>query len=586
MKRCWNWKIFLIGVITFSQCLLYNACERTDSGLPDPTHSPSTIIGNPLTPKSLKILDSLCRTLQRCHPQVSYEACASEVKSNSINMQIGAATTFNELSSVAQAEQAGLLKANAASADSCASAIDLLNCEDPLVLASYNSQLKQAFSGANNVIPLNASCTNIFSSNIISEAKNYHYIRAGAKGTGDGSDWDNACPDFSGPCAGSNMIRGDTYFVASGNYSFVSFSAAGDATITVKKATSSDHGTGQGWQQSFGVGAAAFPGWEFASNHWLLDGNGFTSPTSGHGFQINLPALNPSCPKQFCNAIYLNRTADLDDIRMRFTEILGFGNSGSLRYLTGIYSGLGDGNASNITFSYGYMHDFGDGGISFLVAGNGIQAWTFENSMVERISGEVLSDQGSQNITIRYNVFKDVGRTAVIVSENSNSSPVETKNMAIYGNIFWESDPSTYGTSNGVIACINGNICSNWLITNNTIAGFKGTASLSGRVRFDDASSLSKGNLLQNNIWFDSIEVASTADSLQSDHNTYILTTGTPTESNSEIESTNPFLNSSIGDFHLKSPTAPGVLLPAPFNFDLDGKLRGQNGIWNRGAYQ
>ncbi|MGZ3771292.1 MAG: hypothetical protein ACXVCP_14760 [Bdellovibrio sp.] len=586
MKRLINFKVILIGSACLFLCITFNACYETAiPNITNPTRSFSTVIGNPLRSTSMKITNSICNTLQRCHPEVTYDSCSSQILKNAINMQIGAATTFSELAAVYRAEQSGSIKPNITSADTCAVAIEQLSCDDPLVLAAYNSNLKQPFSGSNNLIPLNASCSKIFSDNVITEAKNYHYIRSGAQGLGDGSNWENACPDFTGACSGSSMIRGDTYFVASGNYNSVSFDAPGDAVITVTKATALDHGTSQGWNDSYANGPAVFPSWDFSSSHWVLNGNGFSSPTSGHGFQINLPLLSSDCPKEFCNAIYLNRNTNLDDIRIRYTEIVGFGNSGQ-RNVTGIYSGPGNANASNISYSYGYMHDFGDGGVSFLVAGQGIQAWTFEYSHIERIQGEVLADQGSQNITVRYNTFKDVGRTAVIVSENTGANVVETKNMAIYGNIFWESDPSQYGTSNGIAACNDGNICSNWLFANNTIANFKSPGSLSARIRFDQASELSQGNRVVDNIWYDSIEVDSSTDLLASDYNNFILTTGTPTEPNSEVGSVDPFIHSDLGDFHLKAPTNSGVSLPSPFDFDLEGKLRGQNGIWNRGAYQ
>src|SRR5947199_10429256 len=39
------------------------------------------------------------------------------------------------------------------------------------------------------------------------------YVRAGAIGNGSGSDWTNAYPDLP-----SSLVRGDTYYVAAGNY--------------------------------------------------------------------------------------------------------------------------------------------------------------------------------------------------------------------------------------------------------------------------------------------------------------------------------------------------------------------------------
>ena len=40
------------------------------------------------------------------------------------------------------------------------------------------------------------------------------------------------------------------------------------------------------------------------------------------------------------------------------------------------------------------------------------------------------------------------------------------------------------------------------------------------------------------------------------------------------------------GNFHLTSATNNGISLPSPFNMDMDGKTRGSDGTWDRGAYE
>src|SRR5687767_8007467 len=75
-----------------------------------------------------------------------------------------------------------------------------------------------------------------------------HHVRQGATGNGTGSDWANACPGFTGACAVSNMVRGDVYYVADGSYGSLTLNepAAGAVVISIKKATSADHGTNSG----------------------------------------------------------------------------------------------------------------------------------------------------------------------------------------------------------------------------------------------------------------------------------------------------------------------------------------------------
>ena len=63
-----------------------------------------------------------------------------------------------------------------------------------------------------------------------------HFVRQGA--TGNGSDWINACADFTGPCAVASLVRGDTYYVADGSYAGRTWNRAesGVSVITIKKA--------------------------------------------------------------------------------------------------------------------------------------------------------------------------------------------------------------------------------------------------------------------------------------------------------------------------------------------------------------
>src|SRR5690348_11914306 len=87
-----------------------------------------------------------------------------------------------------------------------------------------------------------------------------HYIRAGATGNGSGTDWTNACSGFSGSCAISGLVRGDTYYVADGSYGSQTFDTAnsGSSVITIIKATVANHGTATGWSDTFGDGQAVF----------------------------------------------------------------------------------------------------------------------------------------------------------------------------------------------------------------------------------------------------------------------------------------------------------------------------------------
>jgi hypothetical protein len=82
-----------------------------------------------------------------------------------------------------------------------------------------------------------------------------HYVRSGAIGLNNGSDWANAYTSLP-----TSLIRGDTYYIADGSYSGKNFNTpvAGAQLITIKKAIESDHGTDVGWSSTYGDGQAVF----------------------------------------------------------------------------------------------------------------------------------------------------------------------------------------------------------------------------------------------------------------------------------------------------------------------------------------
>src|SRR5205807_5270977 len=81
----------------------------------------------------------------------------------------------------------------------------------------------------------------------------FHFVRAGATGNGSGSDWTNAYRDLP-----AGLVRGDTYYVAAGNYGSHTFndSVSGTSVITIQRATVADHGTEVGWSSSYDGQAA------------------------------------------------------------------------------------------------------------------------------------------------------------------------------------------------------------------------------------------------------------------------------------------------------------------------------------------
>ncbi len=266
-----------------------------------------------------------------------------------------------------------------------------------------------------------------------------HYVRAGATGRADGSDWTNAYTALP-----ATLIRGDTYYVADGNYSSYVFddSASGTTLITIKKATIADHGTDIGWNNTFGDGQAVFsPDIEFTTSNWLIDGQTRTDRRSGHGFKINnSPAV----------ARTLLLTGAVSNITLRYVEVAGDGsNSGNcFRQFYSI------GSASNITIEYSYFHDSSNVHILSAEMNNVlIQRTTFaRNHSDAGYHGETMADQGSNNVVFRYNFFEGIEGTGVIVVLNRGGANLSADNWEIYGNIFMVSSGNPFnigGLRNG-----------------------------------------------------------------------------------------------------------------------------------------
>src|SRR5205807_10231505 len=157
----------------------------------------------------------------------------------------------------------------------------------PTTAATFSVTLSATNNGGTGTAALTLTINN-------ASTGNCHVVTPTGSGAMNGSDWNNA---FAGLPA--TLVRGDTYYMASGNYPGYRFRTpeSGTAPITIKKAVPTDQCTAAGWQASFGVGQAVWttaggsasppsgPGvWQFSdSGFWVLDGNGRTGRKSGHG---------------------------------------------------------------------------------------------------------------------------------------------------------------------------------------------------------------------------------------------------------------------------------------------------------------
>lgn len=116
------------------------------------------------------------------------------------------------------------------------------------------------------------------------------YVREAAAGTGSGADWTNARTTMP------TLVRGDTIYIADGNYAglTVSTAASGTTTIVFRKATAADHGTETGWDATYGDGTATVASLLVEAKYldfYRISVSGTVRVTPGSGNNPNLVAF-------------------------------------------------------------------------------------------------------------------------------------------------------------------------------------------------------------------------------------------------------------------------------------------------------
>jgi hypothetical protein len=410
------------------------------------------------------------------------------------------------------------------------------------------------------------------------------YVRQGASGAGDGSDWTNAYPSLPG-----SLTRGDTYYIADGNYGAYDFNtpASGTTLIIVRKATITDHGTNTGWNNSYGDGQAVFSGdSSVGSDDWLIDGvigGGPGSWRSGHGFKFQ-------CLTNCGPVLMLNN----DNVTMRHLEVLGNGDdgSGSQNDCFSFYP-LNPG-ARNYTISHFWCHDTGR--TSFWLASGPV---TLEHGWFGRFEGnnepehaEVAANWGG-DLTVRWSVLTHCEGTGGIMFMDSSSAMTNT--VQIYGNIFVPEERLTNpGTGEQWTACAHGLIGFNITplnamhlrVFNNT---FVDTASQvpggwSGTTLGTIIQGSPTDNLARCNLWYNSGGVSFNAFSTVADN--HFVNSGSAGGTNSSTGSGDPFINWQGENFALKAATPGCSPMISPYNLDMLGNVRGADSTWDRGAIE
>lgn len=400
------------------------------------------------------------------------------------------------------------------------------------------------------------------------QAENIYYVRAGASGANNGSDWNNAFTSLP-----STLQRGAIYLVADGNYPEYNFNTAesGTSLITIRKATPAAHGTSIGWKPSYGDGQAQFGPINLTRGYIIFDGvtgGGPDSWKTGHGFKIfanyvSLLTLSGAISKITISHIeFAFPTSEVDD-------------SLAADHIFGISS------VKDFTLEYSYLHDtsrvfiLSRGWTDVLIQYN----YFARNRSTAGRHAEGWSDHNGTRYIIRNNIWEDIEGTGIVVMLYGSAYDWE-----IYGNVVtWSGNPNYGGIGNGSFTTRSAEANAyNWKIYNNTVVNGLGNNTFHYIYNGNN-------NAIKNNLWYNSPAFSGGAASI--DYNWYIKSGSRALGSNDIINITgaDPFVDIENGDFRLRAASPAGIDLTTAgkqFHLDPNMAIRGEDGVWDRGAFE
>lgn len=412
-----------------------------------------------------------------------------------------------------------------------------------------------------------------------------HYITPSGAGSRGGFDWSNACQGFTGSCAPSSMVRGDTYVIAGGIYtSSVTFNKAtsGSTYIFIRKAQSGTYNGVSynddlvtGWSSSYETAQAVFSSsssnqWIFTTAYW--DINGVTPATKwatiGYGIKLYPAKLSQ-------NNYLIISTKPTSNMRFQNIE---FQNAGQSYNYEQFQIEAAQSHYLYVAYCYFYSGQ------------NHIRIWGAKNSTIEynNIGPVTYHDahHGEQinmgcvdysncaagttgNTTIRYNFFSggsyDSNNTTGVIIDLIENGSYANDGVFIYGNVFKDQIGH-----NGIGSGNSGSPGQllNWKLFSNTF--------INSTVSF---SRLSTGSALINNIFYgSSAEVFAGSAPAARTNNYFNKSTnslGSCTNCVTSTESiTALFPNYASGDYHPGPQSAAvgkGYALGNPYDKDADG---------------
>lgn len=392
------------------------------------------------------------------------------------------------------------------------------------------------------------------------------YVRQGAGGSNNGTDWTNAYTTLSG----ATLSRGDVIYVADGSYAGRTFNTANSGTtvIEIRKAIVADHGTTTGWLDTYGDGSATFTSQlYFTTSYWLVDGvvgGGPTNWTGPFGF------ISTATDEML---LYEN---DTSNVTVRHLEFSGVGSYNSTQV------GLRANSCTDCTLSYWYMHDIGfipffSGAINLTVEYGYMKNWYDGASHSELCSCWDIGNTAIGTHTFRWNLLTDARSTGGLMWDNKTNHAAE---LRVYGNVFYK-DPAVAmdNCCNGIVGGWTGANSEDFYnahVYNNTFINIAGSGDALGTLPIRSGS-----NEARNNLFYTIESIGGSGVWGTVTHNHFISTSTIGT--NTSTSAGNPFTNLASKDFSLTANTTAGTALSAPYNVDMFGTTRT---TWTRGAIE
>lgn len=375
-------------------------------------------------------------------------------------------------------------------------------------------------------------------------------------------------------------MRGDSWYLVDGTYATKTLSAANSGTtlITIKKATASNYTdiTATGWTSSF-TNQASLGGLTISSSYWLIDGvtgdGASVVPADTNTIRYGFYFTADNRPVNFSGAIS-NITVQHARFITTYTPEVA---------KTAIYSSDSDfADKNTLTISHCLFDLFNE------VVRNGNSQWDgaiLQYSIILNSEGHSDNDPGTTdthgnpinamwaplvNMTIRYNVFKDMYGNGVSGVISGNNAGIQS--LMCYGNVFDNIPHCTYviGANSGY-SITGSRFYNNTVIhCNNDDAGYP----ICGRIT-------GSNNIGGNNLLYDLISVMYNS-AWVGDYDAFYscsLSSG----ANKYVSTGNPFVNYAGMDYRLATNTPAGTNAGALFATDALGTTRT---TLTRGAFE